>query len=185
VRVFAALPLPVPAVDEVGRLVAPLRKTHPGLRWVSPSAYHLTLHFFGEVEGEALTALRRVFADPRLKRSAITAKLGPLGQFPPGGNPRVVWIGLREDGGGLQEYWALFQSIIFPLGWEPERRGFTPHVTLARNSNARVSPGWESGSVLPENPFSINQCVLFQSILGRGGAEYVPLEKVTFDGGAA
>ncbi len=183
-RVFAALPLPRPAVEELSAVVLPIRKEHPHLKWVSPSAYHLTLHFFGEVEGEALVSLRKTFSDPRLQRPPITAKLGPLGQFPPGGNPRVVWIGLREDGGNLQTYWELFQSVIAPLGWEPERRGFTPHVTLARSSGSAVRPGWDSGARLPDRPFSIGECVLFQSSLGRGGAEYVPLERVTLDGGA-
>jgi RNA 2',3'-cyclic 3'-phosphodiesterase len=185
VRVFAALPLPEPAVEEISAILAPFRRSHPQLRWVSPSAYHLTLHFFGEVDGEALSALRHVFAEPRLKRTPIAAKLGPLGQFPGGGNPRVIWIGLREDQGQLRSYWELFESTISPLGWESDKRGFTPHVTLARNSGSPVSPGWDSDARLPEHGFSVSECVLFQSILGRGGAEYVPLERITFDGGAA
>ena len=184
-RVFAALPLPKGAVEEISALLAPIRRTHPQLRWVSPSAYHLTLHFFGEVEGELLAGLRRVFADPRLARAPITAKLGPLGQFPGGGNPRVIWIGLREDDGQLRSYWELFESALSPLGWEPDKRGFTPHVTLARNSGSPVTPGWDSDAQVSEHRLSINECVLFQSILGRGGAEYVPLERITFDGGAA
>lgn len=181
---FAALPLPGSAVEEISAILDPIRKSHPRLRWVSPSAYHLTLHFFGEVDGEALSALRRVFAEPRLKRPPITAELGPLGQFPGGGAPRVVWIGLREDEGQLRSYWESFESAISPLGWEPDKRGFTPHVTLARNSGSPVAPGWTSDAQLPQHRFSITECVLFQSILGRGGAEYVPLERITFDGGA-
>ncbi|HTP59385.1 MAG TPA: RNA 2',3'-cyclic phosphodiesterase, partial [Spirochaetia bacterium] len=163
-RVFAALPLPEPAVKEVAAMVVPLRKELPGLRWVSPSAYHLTLYFFGEVEGDALANLRRVFAEPRLKRPPLSARLGPLGQFPPAGNPRVVWIGLREDGGNLQAYWELFQSAVSPLGWEPEKRGFTPHITLARNSGSRIRPGWDSAVRLPEAQFSIHELVFFQSV---------------------
>ncbi len=185
VRVFAALPLPAEAVDAVALVLGPFRKEYPQLRWVSQSAYHLTLHFFGEVEGEPLEALRRVFRDPGLKRSPLVAKLGPLGQFPNGGSPRVIWVGLREDNGALQSYWQRFESAVSPLGWEPDKRGFTPHVTLARNPGSRVAPGWDSAARLPEVPFSVRECVLFQSILGHGGAEYVPLERIGFDGGAA
>jgi len=185
VRVFAALPLPHRAVDAISLVLGPIRKEHPQLRWVSQSAYHLTLHFFGEVEGEPLEALRRVFGETRLRRSPLVAKLGPLGQFPSGGNPRVIWVGLREDGGELQSYWRLFETAISPLGWESDKRGFTPHVTLARNPGSRVPLGWDSAARLPDVPFSIPECVLFQSILGRGGAEYVPLERIRFDGGAA
>ncbi|MGA2612812.1 MAG: RNA 2',3'-cyclic phosphodiesterase [Spirochaetia bacterium] len=184
-RVFAALPLPRAVVDAVSTLIAPIRTSHPRLRWVSQSAYHLTLHFFGEVDEGDLSGLRRVFQDPALKRPPFTTRLGPLGQFPPGGNPRVLWIALDDQEGQLRSYWELLESSIAPLGWERDRRGFTPHVTLARNSDLHLAQGWDAGVQLPETRFSICECVLFQSILGRGGAEYVALSRITFDGGAA
>jgi 2'-5' RNA ligase len=185
VRVFAALPLPRQAVEEISAVISPIRRDNPRLRWVPPSAYHLTLHFFGEVEGEPLSSLRRVFSEPSMKRQQLNARLGPLGQFPQGGNPRVIWVGLREDQGELQSYWELFESAVLPLGWAPDKRGFTPHVTLARNPGVRVAPGWDSKSKFSERSFPLCECVLFQSILSRGGAEYLPLERINFDGGAA
>jgi 2'-5' RNA ligase len=178
------LPLPPPAVEKILTFLAPVRRGYPSLKWVSESAYHLTLHFFGEVEGDALSALRKVFSQSSLNRPPIIAKLGPLGQFPQGGNPRVIWMGLRDDEGQLHSYWELFESSVAPLGWESDRRGFTPHVTLARNSGSHVAPGWDAQASIPDFRLSIRECVLFQSILGRGGAQYVPLERITFDGGA-
>jgi 2'-5' RNA ligase len=180
--VFAALPLPGTAVDSISAIVAPIRMRYPRLRWVSAPAYHLTLHFFGEVEGESLLALRHVFEDPRLKRSALVTQLGSLGQFPTDGNPRVLWIALTDEAGHLRSYWELLESLISPLGWEPDRRGFNPHITLARNSGANLAPSWGSGVQLPDKGFSLCECVLFQSILGRHGAEYVPLQRIIFDG---
>ncbi len=182
-RVFAALPLPRSAVDAISTLITPIRKSLPRLKWVSESAYHLTLHFFGEVDEGALSGLLHVFSDSRLKRAPFMTSLGPLGQFPQGGNPRVLWIALDDQERHLRSCWEALETAISPLGWEPDRRGFAPHVTLARNSSQHVEPGWSSAVKLPTTRFSICECVLFQSILGRGGAEYVPLQRITFEGG--
>ncbi len=183
-RVFAALPLPPAAVDSISAIVAPIKKRHPGLKWVAESAYHLTLHFFGEADDAALSSLGRVFEEPRLKRPVLDTRLGPLGQFPPRGTPRVLWISLADEEGRLRSYWELFESAVAPLGWEKDRRGFTPHVTLARTNGEHGASGWDAGVEIPETVFSISECVLFQSLLGRGGAQYVPLRRISFDGGA-
>ena len=53
-RVFAALPLPSTAVEEISRTIASLRLRFPSLRYVSSKAMHLTLHFFGELPEEAV-----------------------------------------------------------------------------------------------------------------------------------
>ena len=177
---------PRTAVESSCSSSSPLPKRVSQLRWVSESAYHLTLHFFGEVEGDASQALRRVFTGPGIEKTARSWRnWDRWASSPTGGNPRVIWVGLREDNGALQSYWELFESAVSPLGWEPDKRGFTPHVTLARNPGSRVAPGWDAAARLPDVPFSVRECVLFQSILGRGGAEYVPLERIGFDGGAA
>ncbi|MGA2766095.1 MAG: RNA 2',3'-cyclic phosphodiesterase [Spirochaetia bacterium] len=184
-RVFAALPLPRAAVDSISALIAPVRRENPRLRWVSESAYHLTMHFFGELDDGAVGALARVFQEPRLSRPPLPTRLGPLGQFPPNGSPRVLWIALADDAGDLRSYWELFMSFLSPLGWKPDRRGFTPHVTLARNNGSQMTPGWNAAVQPSDFGFSISECVLFQSILGRGGSQYVPLQRIAFGGGAA
>ncbi len=183
-RVFAALTLPPAAVGALSTAVDPMRMSFPGLRWVATSAWHLTVHFFGELDDKAVSSLGRVFEDPRLKRPAFSTRFGSLGQFPQRGNPRVLWVSLADDGGHIRSWWDLFESTIAPLGWKPDERGFTPHVTLARNSGSSIPSDWGSRARIPEIGFPLSECVLFQSILGRAGAHYVPLRRISFSGGA-
>ena len=183
-RVFAAVPLPPPAVHAISDIEQKLRQRLPGVRWVSPNALHLTLHFFGEVAEGPLGELYRVFEDPGLRRAAMPARLGTLGQFPPRGNPRVLWIGLLVEGDELRSYWESFEKAVAPLGWEPDRRGFAPHVTIARNGGAFVEEEWIAGAEVSSLRFSLSECVLFQSVLRREGAEYVPLRRIPFHGGS-
>lgn len=165
-------------------IVGQLRRKVPRVKWVSEKALHLTLHFFGEVADGQLSEIFRVFDQPGLARARIPARLGNLGQFPPRGNPRVLWMGLVEDGGHLNSYWETFEKAIAPLGWQPDKRGFAPHVTIARAGSTPVDETWKTGIQVPSLDFFFQECVLFQSILSREGAEYVPLRRIAFTGGS-
>jgi RNA 2',3'-cyclic 3'-phosphodiesterase len=186
VRVFAAFPLPGAVADVLDAALVPLRRSFPKTRWVSMRGVHLTVHFFGEVPDEAATALKRLFAvDPDLVVPLIPARLGRLGQFPPRGNPRVIWAGLDRGAEELGRYWTMFEGKVAPLGWPSDPRGFSPHVTVARAGGVPLAPGWSDGVDIPALDFFFEECVLFQSIPGRGGAEYLPLARAAFRGEAA
>jgi len=181
VRVFAALPLPLDVAGPLDSALAPARLACPGLRWVSPAGFHVTLHFFGEVPEAGVTALQQVFDDAELRVPAIPVRLGRIGQFPPRGNPRVLWVGLERGEAEIRAYWSLFEKKISPLGWTPEERGFSAHITIARAGREAV--GWNAGLEMPRTDFLMEECVLFQSILGRARAQYVPLKKITLEKG--
>jgi 2'-5' RNA ligase len=180
-RVFAALPLPAAALSAVSGVVGVLRARYPLLRYVKPEGMHLTLHFFGELEDQKAEGVKALFADPRLKKPAIHASLGRLGKFPPGGQPRVIWLGLASGEQELKEYSDLFQSLIAPLGHREDPRGFNPHLTLARAGNERVDGEWITSHHVPPLEFDFSECVLFQSVLSRDGAVYSPLARVSLE----
>lgn len=183
-RVFAALPLPSAVVSSLDSVLAPARRAFPGLRWVSAGGFHVTLHFFGEVSEAGVAALHRVFDDPDLQVPAIPARLGKIGQFPPRGNPRVLWVGLERGEPEMRAYWSLFEKKISPLGWTPDERGFSAHITVARAGKSAIAGG-DTIVEIPGTDFFVEECVLFQSILGRDGAQYVPLKKISLERGQA
>jgi RNA 2',3'-cyclic 3'-phosphodiesterase len=179
VRVFAAFPLPPAVASAIDGALVPLRQGYPRVRWVSVRGMHATVHFFGDISDDAVASLKSLFdEDGELRRPRIPARLGPLGQFPPRGSPRVIWAGLERGGEEMREYAELFEAKIAPLGWPPDPRGFTPHITVARAGGEVLEGGWEKGAILPPLDFFVDECVLFQSILGRAGAEYAPLARV-------
>ncbi len=184
-RVFAALLLPPEAVEALQRTMAKLKGDRAGrLRWVQPQGLHLTLHFFGELDDAAVARVASLWDDPDLASEPISASFGALGQFPERGNPRVVWVGI---GGGAEEvvaYQRRLAARLAAMGYPEEPRGFSPHVTLARNQGERLEPGWRAGVEAPRLDFTIADCVLFQSILEPRGARYVPLRDVRFAVGA-
>lgn len=184
-RLFAALPLPSAAIASILSALDPLRRQHPRLRWVNADAMHVTLHFFGEVPDAGVDRLRSIFERPALQRPAFAARLGAFGQFPEHGRARVLWIGVDRGAEHMQACWEQLQSLIAMEGWERDPRGFTPHVTVARVGNSFLESGWEGVIASPLSEFEVAECVLFQSVLERGGPRYLPLARVAFGKDAA
>ncbi len=183
-RVFVALPLPAATANGLAAALEPLRAARRDLRWVNAAGYHVTLHFFGDVEGSALDALTAALQDPRLRRPSVPARLGAIGQFPARGAPRVVWAALAEGSEQGRQCFEAVQSVIAPLGWTPDPRGFTPHVTVARSGREPAQPLADLPP-LPGERFTFDEIVLFESLLGPGGAVYTPRLRIPLDGRAA
>lgn len=151
-----------------------------GVKWVRPENLHLTLKFLGEVEPAAQGEIvDRLSALPAT--GPITLRSEGITCFPPRGPIRVV---VEKIGGEVEKLAHLHRSIecvLDPLGFPPERRPFTPHVTLARAGSQRAH---RAGPILervrrfpapPREPFTVGSFVLYQSVLKPSGSEYTPL----------
>jgi 2'-5' RNA ligase len=179
-RVFAALPLPEAVLAALQDTVSALTRRYPRLKYTGGAGMHVTLHFFGELQEPAVDGLGKVW--DVFKHPAVAASLGGLGQFPERGAPRVIWIGMKKGLEGLRALNATFQAAISTLGYAEDPRGFSPHVTLARNNSTVMDKSWGDGIPVPGMDFTFHELVLFQSILGPKGAEYVPLRRAALAG---
>ena len=116
-RLFVAVWLP----DEVRALVTALpRPDEPGVRWVPPDQWHLTLRFFGEADPAAAAA-----ALARLRAAPVEAVVGPA----------VSRLGRKVLCLPVQGVDRLAQDVIDltgGIGQPPDPRPFNGHITLAR-----------------------------------------------------
>ena len=46
--------------------------------------------------------------------------------------PNVFWLGVQEPSGALLRLYQALNAELGRIGFEPEARAFTPHLTLAR-----------------------------------------------------
>ena len=185
-RLFVGIPLP----DDVRARLAELRGGLKGARWVVPENLHLSLRFIGEVAGgedrDIGHALKTVSA------RAFDMRLAGLGAFDRRGRVHAVWAGVEtsvEKGVGKPDALARLQgsveSTLVRSGLDPEHRKFKPHVTLARMKNGSAE---ETGQFLEAHhgfsagPFTVDRFTLFESHLGRGGANYVALQDYPLQG---
>jgi 2'-5' RNA ligase len=182
-RLFTALELPAPVRRQLADVMTALSAALPrgGVRWVRADGIHLTLKFYGEVSGEKLAGLQAVVTQAAAGVAPLALALNGLGTFPDLSRPRVIWAGLAGEVDRLKALQRAVEEASRPLGFVPEARGFTPHLTLGR-----VEPGWQSadrknleGALARLGPglsgaFTAGTLALMRSDLRPGGAVYTP-----------
>jgi len=192
IRVFAGLPLPDTVVQGLYRWTMNWQDRYSDWRVVSSHAFHITLHFFGDIPVSEMDRLSgRMDA---LQSSPIQASLAKVGCFPEKGPPRVLFVGLNAGCEEIKTLYKRFHELIRSLGYREDKREFVPHITIARrrrgvggmrsSDRARLSllpNDWrsEDRSVSElEEPFTVDRLILYESLLKPGGAEYIPVKQV-------
>ena len=134
IRAFIAIHLPPDVLRALAELQARLQAGPGGAagRWVRPDGIHLTLQFLGDVPRDRLTRVSAAVDRACAGRKSFRYAVGGLGCFPNARRPRVVWVGLHEESGQLADLQRAIARELEPLGYPPERRPFSPHLTLAR-----------------------------------------------------
>ncbi|WP_294534149.1 RNA 2',3'-cyclic phosphodiesterase [uncultured Rhodoblastus sp.] len=128
-RLFTALEIP----PEIAARLAFFRGGLSGARWIEPEDYHVTLRFFGDIDGRTAQALDDdLFAANDLPSGATTLRLDlvEIGVF--GGQQPRALIARIKPCAALSRLHATHEAIARRNGLAPETRKFTPHVTLAR-----------------------------------------------------
>lgn len=181
-RLFVAVELDRAVREAADKVVQELReRIDPRVtaRWVDGDKMHLTVRFIGQVDdaraADVLDALR-----PPLPVSAFDITLGGCGVFPRSGPPRVVWIGLKEGLPSLQVMHDEFNRRLLALGFAPEGRAFSAHLTLARVKDAPRAAARTLGTAVaavrvPSHRCQVTAATVFQSSLSPKGSTYTRL----------
>jgi 2'-5' RNA ligase len=145
--------------------------------WVAPDRLHLTLQFIGQVSEDTAAAIEARLGPP-FELPAFEMRLGSIGTFPPGGRPRVVWLGLDRGADALATLHEEVQRRLADVPFRRESRAFSPHLTLARfkHGGTRVDVERISRVALrPAGGCTIDHVTLYQSRLSPRGPTYTPL----------
>ena len=167
-RLFVALDLPWPLRERLAQLAFGLA----GARWVPPENMHLTLRFIGEVPNWRAEEID-------LALHAIKARVFPLvltgvGVFEKAGRVTALWAGI-ERSPQLDHLQSKVETALQRAGLEPERRRFTPHVTLARldqPANEKITRFMQAHNLFRAESFPVEHFTLFSSQLGKEGSVY-------------
>jgi len=158
--------------------VARPRRPRRPPRLLQPDAMHLTLCFLGSrpvAEIPALCSALSLCADEPGELS-----VGAPLWLPPR-RPHALAVEVQDRSGALGSLQASLMGLLAQAsGWEPERRRFRPHVTIARLPAGAAPAGREPGGrpLLPPTPqlsFTPEAIVLYRSLPAAGGTTYDPL----------
>jgi RNA 2',3'-cyclic 3'-phosphodiesterase len=168
-RLFVAIDLPDTVKDQLDTLSTRI----PTARWVKRQQMHLTLFFLGETDG--IPDIKNALAS--VKAPSFSLSLAGVGRFPQRQKqpPRVLWVGIDAES-ALEQLHKKVTTVLAGLGFEPEDRPFSPHITLARLKTHEPLP--EVDAFLDTHRtfrvpcISITEFVLFSSVLSPQGSRY-------------
>lgn len=191
VRTFIAIVLSQGAHQALGEVSAKLRAGPGGEagRWVQPESIHLTLKFLGDVPSPKLPALYKAVERACAGVPPFALHLEGLGCFPDMRRPRVVWVGVREETGHLAALQKAIEREVAQEGFPPEKRPFTPHLTLARLKDRAdraeieaLTRAVSQGQFALPSPMRVEEVHVIKSDLRPEGAIYTPLFRAPLGG---
>ena len=152
------------------------------ITFVKPEQAHLTLVFLGEVASPQCDRVITAMQEPMAGTASFDITFGGLGAFPPGGAPRVLWLGLLD---GAREVIAVQRHVahrLEALGVELEDRSFHPHLTLGRwrqsGPSDRPAP---SADPRPTGTLHVDRVTLYESRLSSEGPTHIARAHALFE----
>ncbi len=133
IRAFIAIELPDEVKMALGRLEAQLKAgKQSGVKWVDPNSIHLTLQFLGDIPADSAGEITAAIEEASRAVSPFHLEVKDLGVFPNLKRVQVVWVGISGEIDKLGQLQKSIESNLEHLGFAPETRPFTPHLTLGR-----------------------------------------------------
>ncbi|MEO7454853.1 MAG: RNA 2',3'-cyclic phosphodiesterase [Gemmatimonadaceae bacterium] len=187
VRLFLAVELAQPLLDELEAAIAPLRDVAPDIAWVPSEKRHLTLKFLGDVDESHVAEVVAFTEKAAARHRTFSMQVGGLGAFPNFRRARVVWTGVEHEP-RLELLHHDVEVAGESRGFEIEGRAFRPHITLARvRSPLPLDAVRRLARAARRIDFTAMQVVdritLFESTLASSGSRYRRVQDVALQGG--
>ena len=192
IRAFIAIEIPDQLQIKLEQLTQHLKNTFNMrvVRWSPAHNIHVTLKFLGDVPTTDIDKISKLLLAEAALITPFEARIAGLGVFPSIKKPRVIWIGLDAPPvlSSLQER---LEKGMAALGFAPEERAFTPHLTLGRlaqNASAgeirqlsEILAGELAAKRQPDlGSFTANSLHLIRSDLRPDGAVYTRIASAPF-----
>jgi 2'-5' RNA ligase len=183
-RTFIALPLSSAVVEKLADVQRILRRrpSEGAVTWVRPANIHLTLFFLGDMLLDRQKPIETALSVVARNVRPVSFTVQGIGAFPNVNRPRVIWVGLNEPTGQLALLHRAVNEAMENIGFQPEDRRFSPHLTLGRIRRRALREDVEDvGAAVRQanvghlGDVQAEEMIFFRSVLKSSGAEYTPL----------
>ena len=191
VRSFIAIELPNELKAWLVQLQDKLKLGKPlSAKWVDPYSIHLTLKFLGNMPIDRTDEIIEALTEAARGISPFCLEVQGLGVFPNLRRVQIAWIGISGEIDKLGQLQQCIESNLAPLGFTPESRPFTPHLTLARlRDQTSLDERQRFGQLIASTKldtvynFKVDAISLMKSQLTRKGAIYSRISLVGLNKG--
>jgi RNA 2',3'-cyclic 3'-phosphodiesterase len=175
-RLFVAVDVPPDVLERLDATIEPQRSAVPNARWAPIANQHITLKFLGRVDVESFPEVRSACERVAATESSAEIRLTGMGAFPNPRRARVIWAGIEDEAQILARVASGLDEALAPLGFAPEKRAFTPHLTLARLKSPADARAFLESVSFASDPWPVTELHLYRSHLSPKGARYEVLE---------
>jgi 2'-5' RNA ligase len=136
IRSFIAFDMDNESVlKKIAEIQGLLAKTGADLKLVEPQNIHVTLRFLGNITP---TAAEKIHEEMKKTQFIpFTIRIYGTGAFPDLRYPRVAWAGITEGADQLRSIFNQLEPRLHALGFAPDSKGFSPHLTIVRVKSGR------------------------------------------------
>ncbi len=190
IRSFIAIELSEEVRQSLGRLQNKLKEDGGfPVKWVEPDSIHLTLKFLGNIGRDKVEEITRAMEEAARDTPPFRLEVKGLGVFPDLKRVQVAWVGITGETDRLSQLQRRIDSALAALGFAPETRPFTAHLTLARvrdraSFNERQSFGQLIAATRFDTPhaFTVDSIKLMRSDLTPDGPIYSEIDSIRLKG---
>jgi len=177
IRLFIGIPLQETERKVIAETSRMLGREIQDVRWVPRENLHVTLKFLGRCDISIVPEICNAIEGAK-RLLPIFTEIGGIGGFPSLASAKVIWVGVERDV-RLLELFSEMEGRLKAIGFEKEKRSFSPHITIGRSKKG-VNILQSIENLLPRRSlqFKIEEIALFESVLKRSGAEYTILHSV-------
>ncbi len=177
-RIFISVDISEDAKKLAGEHISKLKELGIEVRvgWIKPEKMHLTLRFLGDIDDKRLAKVNNTVARVANLTSSFQLTLKHTGVFPNKRRPKVLWLGIQDDEGGLQNVFNELNKGLEAAGFQREDRKFKPHLTIARlrepNRSKALADRHLTLDFAPVE-FEVSAITVYESRLGPDGSRYL------------
>ncbi len=131
-RLFIAVEIPAEVRKRLGEIEKELVASGADVKWVPEGNFHATLKFLGGVSSARVDAVTSAIEGAVQGVPGFEVCLAGVGAFPNLRRPNVVWVGMKSGADQMKVLAERVERAMEPLGFAPEKRPFSPHITLGR-----------------------------------------------------
>ena len=165
-RLFIGIPLP----DEIKKELLSGLNLPRSYKITKMENLHITVLFLGDAEESLIPEIQKRIKNAVDKFQKFELDISGFGQFPPKGNPKIIYATGNSNLDKLEEMANEIRNELKNIGFT-DKRSFKYHVTVARQKN-----NFGENTILPKNKFLLkykaDKVVLYKSVLLREGAVY-------------
>lgn len=112
-----------------------LVRTGAYLKLVKPQNIHITMRFLGNIPPKMVDRIHSQMENVAF--APFDVEIRGVGAFPTLRYTRVIWVGIQKGAERLEDIFNQLEPSLWELGFRPDKKGFSPHITIARVRTAR------------------------------------------------